>query len=388
MSARGKLRLIETLIRGEATISEKFSEKMFQCLSCLNCAESCPSGVDPVKIINAAKSEVVNHRGNTFLEALLLRHFLPFNRRLRLLSRIAGFGLRHFPDWVPAGKIGGFDFSPSKNGKRRRLPQIDGSCLKDAFPEVVQAPRPALRVLFFTGCMGDFVNQKACAQIIKFLNGKGVEVILSREMACCGAPQYYSGEREIARELACRNLKIMNDWKPDYIINNCATCGMMLKEIYPLLISEKEAGPMADKVMDIHAFLARETATPRSAPGGRKVRVTYHDPCHLARGQGVRAEPRDLLRATPWVEYVEMEDADACCGGAGAFSVKYYKLALEIASRKVEAIRKTGAEVVATGCPSCQMHIRDALYRAGLNVPVVHTTEILLKKFDTMKQNC
>lgn len=237
-----------------------------------------------------------------------------------------------------------------------------------------------MRVLFFTGCMGDMVYQKTCSQIIDFLVKNRIEVILPRDLVCCGAPSYYSGEKDGATSLARRNLEVITRWNPDYIINNCATCGLMLKEVYSFLLPAGEFASIAEKIMDIHPFITQKTGLHASFPDERKVKVTYHDPCHLGRGQGVKTEPRELLKSIPWVEYVEMEGADNCCGGAGLFSVKYYALALEIASKKVEAIRKTGAEVVATGCPSCQLHISDALEGAGLNIPVVHTTQLLLKR--------
>lgn len=382
MSARGKLRLVEALLDGEIPLSGKFAERMFQCASCLKCSAACASGVDPVKIINAARAEAVGRMAPPFLARLLSRHVLPFPKRLRLLAMLAGFCLRNFYPWLPAWKAGGLGLSFLKNGKRRKLPEINGACLKDAYPEAVKVEDPVMRVLFFTGCMGDLVHQKACSQVIDFLVRNRMEVLLPKDLPCCGAPLYYSGERDLAGKTARRILDVLKDLDPDYIITNCATCGFMLKGIYPLLLGNEEAGPLAERILDVHSFIVQKIKLPPGSAQGRKIKVTYHDPCHLVRGMGVHKEPRELLKSIPWVDFIEMEGADLCCGGGGAFSLKYYGLAMEIAEKKVDAIRKTGAEVVATGCPACQMHLSDALCRAGLNIPVVHTTQLLLKGRD------
>ncbi len=380
-SARGKLALIEALLKGNLQLSDKFAEKIFQCTSCLNCSKMCPSGVDPSRIINAARSDIVSGKNFHPFISFVLRYIVPSNQRLRFMVRMAGFFLRNLYHWVPAKIMSGLGFSFFKNGKRRRVPEISGSYLKNRFPELVEAKDPVMRVLFFTGCMGDMVNQKASSQIIDYLTENRIEVILPKDLVCCGAPSYYSGERDSAINMAKQNLAVIKKWDPDYVINNCATCGLMLKEVYALLLPADEFSPVAEKIMDIHPFITQKTGLPKSLPAERKIKVTYHDPCHLGRGQGILAEPREILKSIPWVEYIEMDGADLCCGGAGLFSVKYYDLALEIASQKVEAIKKSGAEVVATGCPSCQLHLSDALERAKLDIPVVHTTQLLLKKF-------
>ena len=377
MSARGKLSLLDAYLKGELDLSNKLEDRIFQCLSCLQCSTACPSGVDPVKIINAARSDIRVQRPSSFFEKFALRRMAASPRLMRLLARPAAFFLRHFIHWLPAKMI----FPPAhpgKNGDARKLPEMGRPPLKDLYPEVVGGKSPRMRVLFFTGCMGDMVYPEASAQIIDFLKENGVEVILPRDMACCGAPSYYSGERVAAVEMARRNLEIVQRWNPDYVLHNCATCGLMWKGVYPLLLSPEETRPLAEKMMDIHPFLIEKVIAAKTFPSRRKIKVTYHDPCHLGRGQGVREEPRQLLKSIPWVEFVEMEEADACCGGGGSFSWKYYALSLEIASRKVAAIKKSGAEVVATGCPSCQTHLSDALAKAGLKIPVVHTTQLFL----------
>ena len=107
------------------------------------------------------------------------------------------------------------------------------------------------------------------------------------------------------------------------------------------------------------------------------IKVTYHDPCHLRRGQGVVSAPREILKSIPGIEYIEMKDADRCCGGSGTFNLKYYDFSMAIGKYKAEKIRESGADIVATDCPSCQMQLTDILNRYGVKAKVVHTVQLL-----------
>ena len=107
------------------------------------------------------------------------------------------------------------------------------------------------------------------------------------------------------------------------------------------------------------------------------MRVAYHDPCHLSRGQGIRREPRELLRSVPWIEFIEMRDADRCCGGGGSFCVTHYDVAKRIGARKADAVRDADVDLLATECPACVMQLRDMLSRAGVRVSVVSMAELL-----------
>lgn len=242
-----------------------------------------------------------------------------------------------------------------------------------------------MRVLFFSGCMTDFVYQDAGHSLINLLRKHGnIEIIVPKNIGCCGAPAYYMGDHKTAIKLAEKNYRILSDINPDFIIVNCATCGDVLKSVYNLLLNVNgDFSSFSGKVIDIHQFLAKhpEIIKTENLVPEKKIKITYHDPCHLKRGMNVHSEPREILKAIPWVDFIEMEDADACCGGAGGFSLKHYDLSLEIGKRKAESIKETGADIVVTGCPSCQMHISDILNHAGHNRPVFHTVELLNPEF-------
>jgi glycolate oxidase iron-sulfur subunit len=192
----------------------------------------------------------------------------------------------------------------------------------------------------------------------------------------------------MARKVAGKNLALFAVLDVEAIITACASCGMTLKKDYPTLLKDSANGDRArltafsQKVTDVHEFVRRKgTALPKggevSTASPEKTRVTFHDPCHLKRGLGVHQSPREILGSLPDTAFVEMEGADACCGFGGTFSLSHYDLAAEIGQKKADSVRNSGAQVVATGCPGCKIHIADSLHRGGAEVRVVHTMELL-----------
>jgi glycolate oxidase iron-sulfur subunit len=196
---------------------------------------------------------------------------------------------------------------------------------------------------------------------------------------CCGMPHRAYGDEEAARRLARRNLEVLAGYEA--VITDCASCGAALKGYGELLAGEgattEQAQAVAGKVSDISQFLVRQGLP--ALREGAPLRVTYHEPCHLGREQGVRAEPRQLLRALPGIEYVEMPGADVCCGGAGSFCITHAALSRQVGEAKLANILATGASVVASGCPSCITQLRAMARRLGAPVAVVHPTELLLR---------
>ncbi len=192
---------------------------------------------------------------------------------------------------------------------------------------------------------------------------------------------YTSGGLKEALEKADHNLPILASFDASAILTTCSSCGLMLKQEYAQLYQEMGRDPaMAEnvgaKVKDIAEYIM-EIADLDGCLRPLNLRVTYHDPCHLAKGLGVRREPRALLRRIPGLEFREMSDADACCGSGGSFMFDHPALADKMASKKVQNILFTGAEVVATGCPACRMQLASKMRRLGAKIEVVHTIQLL-----------
>jgi glycolate oxidase iron-sulfur subunit len=297
------------------------------------------------------------------------------------MFKLLGLANRLFYDRIP---VEGWlrELLPfARNGAKKSVPGFGKRNLKNEVPEIVRVKNPKMRVVFFSGCMTDYVYQDAGHNIIDLLKSNNIETIIPKNISCCGAPAYYMGDQKTALKLAQKNFSLLSKLNPDYIITNCATCGNALKSLYKSLLHLKGHDlNFTDKVMDFHKFYTTHIGIPpgkKNFSSKKNIKITYHDPCHLKRGQKVYSEPRELLKSLPGVEFVEMDSPDACCGGAGGFNIKHYDLSLDIGKRKAESIKRTGADIVATGCPSCQMQLKDILNRADYNRPVCHVADLL-----------
>jgi glycolate oxidase iron-sulfur subunit len=206
--------------------------------------------------------------------------------------------------------------------------------------------------------------------------GKAVHVLKN---GCCGLPAWSYGDLKAARKLAERNLSILASKKFDVIVTDCSSCASFLKN-YPKLFSEagrnqEKAAMVSARVRDMVQLIH---ATEVNAPSPEQaVTATYHHPCHAARGQGLSAEPGEILNRLPGVEYRPLPEADWCCGGAGAYAFAHYELSQQVLDRKIENLKKTGADLLVTSCPACIMHLSYGVRKHGLSTRVCHISEIV-----------
>ncbi len=222
------------------------------------------------------------------------------------------------------------------------------------------------KVAFFTGCLVDYRLPEIGFALIEVLKQHGVDIVIPEGQVCCGSPMIRTGQTDILETLVKQNAKALQDY--DTIITVCAGCGATLKNDYP------EYGVKLN-VVDISEFLASRLDTTKMKP--LNLRVTYHDPCHLARGQGIREEPREILRKIPGVEFVEMEVPDRCCGAGGGVRAGKPEIAAALAKNKVEMIRKLDVDAVITICPFCENNLRLTLEEEGLDVEVMNILKLL-----------
>jgi glycolate oxidase iron-sulfur subunit len=241
-----------------------------------------------------------------------------------------------------------------------------------------------MRVGYFTGCVTDFVYPELGKHIIEFLTRNGIEVHVPKKQGCCGAPVYLgAGDFETGRRMADTNVNAFPD--VDYIITDCATCASSIHDYSKYLADnpqrEKDYAAFGAKTVDIIQFLVDILKLPDSAyrpvAGVKGKTVTWHDPCHHCRYLGIKAQPRQVLKSLPGVTYVEMPNADKCCGMAGAFSIYNYELSQKIADKKMAGIKSTGADIVATGCPGCEIQLMDGAIRNNMDVKVRHIMELI-----------
>lgn len=379
--ARGKIRLAIAVLDNDLEITDRVSDDFDQCLSCMNCLTACPAGVDTMAVFSAMKEEIEKKRGVESVGKFIFKHILPYPGRLDLLAKIVGFA-SVFYKYAPRSFARIFPFSPA--GIKRVTPDFLQTNLRKIIREVnkakVDPATPLKRVIFFSGCMTDLSFPDTGRHVVEGLQSAGVEVLFPKDQVCCGAPAYFRGDIKTAKKLAMTNIEVLSALGADAIVYSCATCGSLLGEIFPKLFPDDErVKALAKKVIDYQKLLI-ELSVEKLFEGKedtRKLKVTYHDPCHLKRGMGVSKEPRALIKSLPSVEFVEMEGADSCCGGSGTFSLKHYDMAMEQGKRKSDWIKKSGADIVVTACPACQLQLADSLSRHGVDIPVMHTADLL-----------
>jgi glycolate oxidase iron-sulfur subunit len=191
------------------------------------------------------------------------------------------------------------------------------------------------------------------------------------------------GRQDLLLKQAQHNIAIFEHAQVDTIITDCATCGSTLKNYDRLFVDDPEwaerAKNFSKKVRDVSEFL---TSIPIEKPQGRvEGRVTYHDPCHLRRGQGVWQQPRALIKMIDGIEFVELPEADWCCGSAGSQLITHYETSLKVLGRKLDHLENAQVDYVASGCPGCQMQLAAGVRRRGLDVQVVHPVALLDKAY-------
>jgi glycolate oxidase iron-sulfur subunit len=378
-SPRGRIRLMKTVWdRRLGADSPGLEDHIAKCLDCRACETACPSGVEYGKLVEGARSQIVVARRRSplerFVRAAAFRGLLPHRRALGAFATLS----------VAAKRLGmGALLRASSLAIGRRLAD-----LLDLLPDRARGRRAAAApavgerragVAILEGCVMGSVFGDTNAATVRVLARNGVEVVAADGQTCCGALHAHAGERELARDLARRNIAAFERAGAEAIVVNAAGCGAAMKEYGWLLKDDPawsaRAAAIASKVKDATEYLADLGL--RERPGPLRGRVTWDDPCHLLHGQKIRQQPRALLAAIPGLELVPLEEADWCCGSAGTYNVTQPDLARAILDRKIANVLRTGAETVVTANPGCLMQIRSGLRRAGANVRVVHLIDLL-----------
>lgn len=355
-SPRGRITAMRAVAEGRATVDDTFASFMDLCLVCRACEDVCPSHVPFSRMMERARVQVepLRSRRARFLKWLGLDLALPRKKLLRIGTAVQPLARPFLPKRLRA-------LLPKRGGPIGRLPAVtepDGEA------------RGTVAIL--SGCVQDLWYREANRATIRVLARNGWRVVVPRAQVCCGALHAHHGKLDAARKLARKNLRAFAD--ADTIVVNAAGCGSHMKEYDDLL--GDEALPLATKVRDLMEFLHDHGIEPPSAGAGVE-RVAYHDACHASRAQGIRAEPRALLRRIPGLEIVEIANGDRCCGAAGLYNVLQPEMAGALMREKADAVTATGAAVVCSANPGCSLQIAAGLRAIGAKVEVVHPVELL-----------
>src|SRR5437763_13728622 len=426
-SPRGRIYQMQAVAEGRMDISAEFVDHMYCCLGCRACETACPSGVQFGKLIEAAREqiqldvslapllggkvplqkEITEPHGNdnyplhehsdrhpaleSLTERLLRRFFFDFMLPSRLATSLVFAGLKLYQRSGlqslahRTGLLDAVNALPSPlQGKLKTpeelMPPASGDLIPRPLPEITPAlERKRYRVGFISGCIMDQVFRDINEATIRVLAANGCEVITPPQQQCCGALHVHAGEAEEGRELARHNIDVFEPYNCDVIIINSAGCGSNLKEYGHLLrdnpVYAERAQAFSAKVKDISEFLASINLNQEMGEVSRT--VAYHDACHLAHGQKIKQQPRQLLQSIPGVTLVNLKEADWCCGSAGIYNITNQEMASTLLERKMNNIAATGASVIATGNPGCMMQISLGARERGMEIDVVHPIQLI-----------
>ncbi len=394
-SPRGRIYQMIQVERGRLPLSESFVKHIDLCLDCRSCETACPSGVEYGRLVEAARGQIENYYHRPALQSwarrLFLRGLLPHPNRLKLVGNLLGFYQRSgLEKLILASGI--LKLLPGRLAEVARLaPRIEKPFFYDQLGAVypAQGERRA-RVAFFAGCIANLTFARLNEATIRVLTRNGCEVVVPADQGCCGALHVHAGMRDLARDLARRNIKTFLADRFDALITNAAGCGSVLKE-YPLLFEEEggelheSARAFSGRLKDVTEFLASLDLNREF--GAINVRATYQDPCHLGHAQRIRSAPRKLLAAIPGLQLVELKESEICCGSAGIYNVVHNDLAERLLAAKMRRIDETGAEIILTANPGCLLQLRAGLARAGKKRRVLHVVELLDEAYRAARPN-
>jgi glycolate oxidase iron-sulfur subunit len=374
-SPRGRIYLMRAYDEGRAKITDSFVEHMFRCLDCRACETACPSGVHFGHMMEEMRGKIVEDRQAHWIARLVLNHVFPHPWRFQLASRVLQLyratGMQTLVRTTGVLKL----IAPKMAAAEALMPEIgmeSGVPLGGTYR--AEGTKQGT-VAFFTGCVMNSMMGSINRSSIRLLTAAGYDVVVPGKQICCGALANHAGLRGTAGDMARTNVAAFDANQVDAIIINAAGCGAMLKE-YPLLIDGAEG--FSSKVKDIAEFLVSTRIFERLKIGLER-RVGYDDPCHLIHGQGVKNEPRKLLKAIPGISFVEVEGADQCCGSAGIYNITQNELSMEILDRKMEKIQKAGIDILATGNPGCMFQFKYGAKKFGMKLEVAHPVELLAR---------
>lgn len=388
--ARGRNQTLRAITAGEEVTREMLLP-FFNCLLCGACTIDCFGRVQTKELMVRARNAYHAQYGQPAIQRYIFHKLLPDPDRLADLVRLTALGKRTGLSGV-ARRLGMLRWiSPALDAADALVDEMPRLFLRDRLPglgfkpveqhgvSVLQldperATGPA--VLYFVGCGTNFQLPGTGEAAIKVLHAAGCRVIVASNN-CCGLPPWSYGDMEAAANLAKRNLELFSSLDFDHIVSECGSCSGFLKEYAELLPEDPRALDLSARTRDITELLA-DCALPKLA--GEPMTVTYHDPCHLGRQQGITEAPRKLLVDVAGMKLVEMAESNWCCGGAGSYNISHPEMSREILDRKMSRIDATNAGIICTSCPACLLQLSSGSRASSHPRPVRHVVELLAER--------
>ena len=382
-SPRGRIYQMAQITTGKAEITEAYQQHIDLCLACRGCETACPSGVKYGRLVEAARAHIEQNIEHPWHVYMLRQFVFGYLLQSPSLLKIAGYGLYLYKAMGLQGLLRSSGIL-GRLGKLGNLESLSPGAAPPFFFDKIGKVFPAEgerkhRVAFLGGCIANVSFARLNEATIRVLQKNGCEVIVPAGQGCCGALHVHAGLKDMARELARKNIDAVPAGSFDAIITNAAGCGSTLKEYDELLEHDtaylEKAQQFIAKMKDVTEFLAAIDLNPNM--GEVKTSVTYQDSCHLAHGQKIRTAPRKLLNAVPGLTFLEMPLSDLCCGSAGIYNVVHSEMASQLLENKMVSVNGTKAQWIVTANPGCMIQLQAGAAKHGTSQPVYHVVEIL-----------
>ncbi|WP_078544695.1 (Fe-S)-binding protein [Litchfieldia alkalitelluris] len=392
-SPRGRIALMKAVVDGDIEPDEDVKKSLDMCLGCRACEPVCPSGVNYGHLLEQARDIIYQNEklsiSTRFIRRTTLKGLFPYQNRMITMTSLLGFyqksGLRSL-----TRKSGIMNLLPEHLAYMEKvLPDVPSkSEMKNRPRHFEPVGQKKKRVAFFSGCLMDTLFLKTNGATTKLLQYAGCEIVIPENQACCGALQGHSGEKNQAKEMAKRNIQAFEDANVDYIITNAGGCGSFLVDYHFLLKDDPawtdRAKQLSEKIKDITRILVELDFHKKPLHIIGQI-ITYQDSCHLRNGQKTYTEPRLLLESINGSHFVEMKDADRCCGSAGIYNIIQSDMSMKILDYKMKHTTATGATTVVTTNPGCLLQMKLGIEKEGLSkkMKAVHIVDLLLEAYET-----
>jgi glycolate oxidase iron-sulfur subunit len=382
-SPRGRIYMIQKAAEGNAPLDDCFRLHMDNCLGCMACVTACPSGVEYGKLIEPVRAQIERNMprsaGDSLFRKVIFSTF-PHPARLRFWA-IPLFVYQRSGLRALARTTGIIRLLPKRfQAMEGLLPDVPSNVFS-RLPDTVRPSTSARRrVGMLSGCVQQVFFSHVNAATARVLAAEGCEVVIPRSQQCCGALMLHSGMEQEAMTLAKKLIAEFEAAKVETIVINSAGCGSAMKEYGHLLRDDsawsERAAEFSARCKDVSEILCElKPIAPRHPI---KLRVAYHDACHLQHAQGIRDQPRRLLAGIPALEVDEIPEASLCCGSAGVYNLLHSEAANQLGDRKVDNLLTTGAQAVLSANPGCLLQLMQSLRRRGMKaMPAFHMIELL-----------
>lgn len=369
---RGRIYLIRDMLENNKPASEKITRHIDRCLSCYACMTTCPSGVNYMHLVDHARNHIEKTYVRPFFDRfirILLSIILPSPKLFRIVGYLARFAnpfkflfpkkIKNMLKYMPTS-------FPKSNYENKEVYSPKGKTFA--------------KVALLTGCVQRVISPQINDSTIDILNRHGVEVIVPKEITCCGSLNHHLGKEDLAHKSFVNNInfwfKCYEEKNLDAILVTTSGCGTTLKDYGHIFRDDpdkdlrKKAKIISSLAKDVTEYLGKNIKL-NFVEKDKKFKIAYHSACSMQHGQKLHSQPINLLKKTG-NEIVEIPDGHLCCGSAGTYNLLQSEMASELLVRKVSNIDKVKPDFISTGNIGCMTQIS-----SGTKIPIVHTIEIL-----------